>query len=211
MDALEFCQKILEQVDTDVELSTITDDVMGEKALTWTNMAIADVFTASEQWSWREGRTTLTTVVGQSDYTLAATIDPDTIESLVRTSDKYPLTYLDHEEYYEQAYQLAQYTGDSQYYTVIEQKIVLIPTPTTVTSYTYTYQKNPDVLTADDSTTIIPVKWHHILLQGALAYAKLYLGDPDSGAQFKIFSDGVKRMLASNRRYGGRSPGMQPG
>lgn len=54
-------------------------------------------------------------------------------------------------------------------------QLTFYPFPTTLQVYEVKYLKRPTDMSADADLSIIPVKWHHVLVDGALVYGFQYL------------------------------------
>ncbi|MBX2861182.1 MAG: hypothetical protein KTR14_08100 [Vampirovibrio sp.] len=216
MNALQLVNEVLMNLDAEEALSLDSAQGITKRALSWVNTAIAHIFNQSTSWSFREGRGTLSTVQGQEAYTFASTVDVDSIKFINYADTGQPLRYLDYEEWFKRYHLFGYAPSDLNLqerpgcYTLIEQQLLLWPIPDQAYNLEFGYQKNPEILGADTDTTAVPDKWHPLIVQGALYFGKLFLGDPDATAQAVILNKGIKDMLSQNRRYGGRTPGLRP-
>jgi hypothetical protein len=68
--------------------------------------------------------------------------------------------------------------GVANFYALDGQSLHLYPTPNQVSNLTLRYWLLPSPMVADTDTPIIPVDWHHLLIEGAVA--RCYWAEDDS-------------------------------
>jgi hypothetical protein len=210
INALDLVNYVLRHTDYPAELSEIAEDTMGVRALDCVNQAIEEIFNANHRWRWRRTINTLSLTASQEATDLPATVDPDTIEDVLRTSDNQSLTFYEVWEWQQQKKGRGSSSGDPEIYTIVNDQILVFPTPSSGKSVSFYAQTLPEVLASTADTTTIPSKWHFsALAPAALYYMKLFLGDPDIGAQERIKQRGLQAMLTHNERYSGRQGGMK--
>ena len=137
----------------------------------------------------------------QRDYTVATTgyvqLPSDWLQhiAIVVTSpaNTYDaLTYIGVEEYYD--LQKRNMTGTSRYYTIIDDKILLLPVPTSNTTLEITYYGKIPALSVGNTTNWLLTRSPDLYLYTALIQAEAYLVNDDriplwSAAAGKIIAD----------------------
>lgn len=205
MNYLELVNEVLSELDTPT-VSTLTGAIgMPKRAMRWVNRIIFDIFSRSNDWSFREATGILNTVAGVDTYGLAVNVDLDGFKSIVVRESKTPLHYLDYEDW-DQRHSI---TGLPGCFTIYQNQIILSPAPNKVYTLDYKFQVKPTKLVNDVDSPIIPEKWQYVLVDGAVYRAKLFLNDEDFRDQQAQYEQGIKLMQAHNRDYFGRETGMQ--
>lgn len=142
-----------------------------------------------EDWPWLEA-----TATGAPPLAIT---DLRTIESVINTTNQAKLTPLDRRLITDMDYTLATTGTPSYYYTTGTTTVAVYPANTGV-SLSVRYWKVPTALSADGDTPALPARFHHLLVDGAAAYAYL---DTDNfeGSQTALgfFNDGKARMRDS--------------
>lgn len=212
--ALQLTNTVLLQVDYQKgSVTTITEDLMSQRALAALNMAYEEIVNHCHFWSWREVTNTLSLVIGTTDYTLPTTVDIDTIKDVRDSSTDENLIYVPSSEFYRLKESLLQVSsGGSEYpryYTLEDSKLKLLYTADTAGTLKYQAQLVYTALAVDGDEPIIPQKYQNVLTLGGVYYLKLFLGDQDQDKQYLLFQKGLTRMLTHNKRYGGHVQGMR--
>jgi hypothetical protein len=205
MNYLELVNEVLSELDTPTVATLTGATGLPKRTMRWVNRIIFDIFSRSNDWSFREATGILNTVAGVDTYSLAANVDVDGFKSVVVRESKSPLHYLDYEDWD----QRNSITGLPGCFTIYQNQIILSPSPDRVYTLDYKFQVKPTLLVNDADSPIIPEKWQYVLVDGAVYRAKLFLNDEDFRDQQALYEQGIKLMLAHNRDYLGREPGMQ--
>lgn len=217
---LQLCNKVLERNDLNtVSGVTDTSQPLLTQVKNFINDVIIDIINASLDWSWREATGTLSVLAGTITYSLPSTVDIDGIKSFKYSDTFQPLNYLSYNEFDQDlfAYNYDLYLNTTQQtlaraniFTIVGNQIILYPTPTANATLVYRYQQIPSELAIDADTPIIPVKYQNIIVYGASAMLRNFLGNnAGSIADTTLFSDGLQRMLGHNRKYINSHPTMK--
>lgn len=205
MNYLELVNEVLSELDTPTVATLTGATGLPKRAMRWVNRIIFDIYSRSNDWSFREATGILNTVAGVDTYSLAANVDLDGFKSVVVRECKTPLHYLDYEDW-DQHNPTTSLPGG---FTIYQNQIILSPAPDRVYTLDYKFQVKPTLLVNDADSPIIPEKWQYVLVDGAVYRAKLFLNDEDFRDQQAQYEQGIKLMLAHNRDYFGRETGMQ--
>lgn len=206
MNYLELVNEVLSELDAPGVTTLVGASGITKRAMGWINQVIFDIYSRSNDWSFREASTTLSTIAATAAYNLPSTVDTDSIKSLTRQNGQTPLQYIDYETWEE----LAAHSGIPNAFTLFQNQLFLYPIPDSAYTLTYRYQRNPVRLVNDTDTPAIFDKWHYVIVHGAAYKAKLFLNDEDQQDQRVIYEQGVKKMLNHNRDMLGRVTGMNP-
>lgn len=205
MNFLEIVNEVLNELDTPTVTTLSGATGLTKRVMNWVNRTLSDLYNRSNDWSFREASGSLTTVVGIESYSLAATVDVDSLKTVVLRDTKMPLTYVDYEDWE----RLGTVSGLPGCYTLFQNQLLLSPKPNKAYTLDYRFQVKLTKLVNDTDTPMIPDKWHHVIVDGSTHRAKLFLNDEDFRDQQALYEQGIKLMLAHNRDYLNRETGMQ--
>jgi hypothetical protein len=161
MNYLELVNEVLSELDTPTVATLTGATGLPKRAMRWVNRIIFDIFSRSNDWSFREATGILNTVAGVDTYSLAANVDLDGFKSLVVRESKTPLHYLDYEDWDERN----SITGLPGCFTIYQNQIILSPAPDRVYTLDYKFQVKPTPLVTDADSPIIPEKWQYVLIR----------------------------------------------
>lgn len=132
----------------------------------WVNDRYAALWNADE-WIFKYGKTNVTAATGSSLITDLP--DDFGIAVGVWRADGMPLVWMPPKAF-ENLYQGAADTGAPEFFTIIDQAIIVGPTSNeTSSSYLLLYEKRMTPLVADSDVPAIPAQHHYLLVVGALA------------------------------------------
>lgn len=144
---------------------------------------------------------TLSTVAGQSQYSLASDASPTSLVSgsLTHYGERVALnrvspTYVSKLDTSQQ--------GKPAFYWFEDGLLTLWPTPNTSYTLNYAYAAVPEPLTQDSQTPAVPAEWERVLIQGAQAYLERFLGDENANGTFNLYQNGLSLL----KRKGARQP-----
>jgi hypothetical protein len=206
MNYLELVNEVLQELDAQPVATLVGATGLVRRAMTWVNRTMVDIASRSNDWSFREAETTLNMTPNVAMVALPNTVDADTIKTVADAATGVPLASVDY-EFWET---LSLASGPPLVYSLFSQQLLLYPTPTQAGSLVLRYQLNPVKLVNNTDLPLIPEKWHHVIVSGAVFYGKLFLSDPDYKDQFILYEQQIKSMLSHNRDGLGRHPGMMP-
>jgi len=171
------------------------------------NNSIRNILQTGQEWPFLKTTQTQTLVAGTRQYDFPAdysSADLDTFYIKKLTSvDNTPmhLPVIAFAEY-TQTYRHFDDTGDQTgistptlVYQTNEEKFGVTPIPDNVYEVEYVYYKFPAELSAFDDTAIIPDRFKHVLIDGAMMYMMRFRSNEQSAAMHqKNFEDGIKMM-----------------
>jgi hypothetical protein len=216
LNYLTLVNRVLNETDESevVQGSFASATGLAKRVKNWINDVCNDLTMRSNDWAWRQALGTITTVSGTATYAVASGCDPDSIKVLYYSDTLVPLQYWDFEEFHRNYSQLSSNSSAvanqrPTIYTIFQNQFLLWPTPAAVYTIKYGYLTlHTDLALYSDSPTI-PAQWQHVIIKGATAYAKKFLGDADAGSEFQLYEQQIKQMFAQNRRYVDRQPAMR--
>ena len=185
------------------------DSVRGVQALAKeaVNSSIRLILQDGQEWPFLKQTYTETLVAGTRQYDFPAdmgTVDWDTfyLKRLTsRENEPVALRPISYEEYI-QRYRGRDDTGDAagdgapQYvYQTYEEKFGVTPVPDDAYEVEYVYWAVPSDMTAFNSTCIIPSRFDHVVVDGAVMYMMRFRSNEQSAAIHQNnFQDGIKAM-----------------
>lgn len=89
-------------------------------------------------------------------------------------------------------------------------QLTFYPFPTTPQVYEVKYLKRLTDMSADAELSVIPVKWHHVLIEGALVYGFNYLRKPDLAKYWtELYASHLQTMMQNCRESLDEIPVLQ--
>lgn len=121
--------------------------------------------------------------------------DLRTISRVIDTTNKYKLRPMDVRNITDEDTDLTT-TGTPSYYYVTSGTVVNVYPANTTNSITVNYWKVPTELSGDDDTLVVPARFHHVIVDGACAYAYLDSDNPEMAGQMaSVWEAGKARMV----------------
>ena len=172
------------------------------------NNSIRNIIQTGQEWSFLKTTYTQTLTAGTRLYAFPAdfaTVDWDTfylkkLDSANNTPSFLPTISF---EEYTQRFRGLDDEGDSgsgisapqQVYQTLEAKFGVTPVPNNSYQIEYVYWSFPSDLTAFDDTSVIPDRFNHVLIDGAMMYMMRFRSNDQSAAiHQQNFEDGIKSM-----------------
>ena len=201
-----------------VRLNEVTLDTAGDGFLTVRNVqalakdainnSIRNIIQTGQEWSFLKTTYTETLAAGTRLYSFPAdfaTVDWDTfylkkLDSANNTPSFLPTISF---EEYTQRFRGLDDEGDSgsgisapqQVYQTLEAKFGVTPVPNNSYQVEYVYWSFPSDLTAFDDTSVIPDRFNHVVIDGAMMYMMRFRSNDQSAAiHQQNFEDGIKSM-----------------
>lgn len=140
----------------------------------WVNDRYAALW-AADEWIFKYGKANVTATAGSN---LISDLPSDFGVSLgLWRADGYPLRWVPPRDF-ESLYQGSTDTAGPQFFTVINQAVIVGPTSNeTSSNYLLLYEKRMTPLVADGDIPAIPPQHHYLLVVGALAMGLMLLND----------------------------------
>lgn len=170
------------------------------------NASIREILQSAQEWYFTLETSTETCVVGQSSYSFPADYskaDWDTfyIRSLDESNTARRLPLLNYDEYTKHHRPSEDESGESGYttpmyvYMTLDQKFGVTPLPDKEYVIEYRYWKFPSDLVLSTDVMIIPERFKHIVVDGAMMYMMQFRSNDQSYAFYKQkFEEGVNTM-----------------
>jgi hypothetical protein len=171
------------------------------------NNSIRNILQTGQEWPFLKTTQTQTLVAGTRQYDFPAdysSADLDTFYIKKLTSvDNTPMhlpviTFAEYTQTYRHFDDTGNQSGISTptlVYQTNEEKFGVTPIPDNVYEVEYVYYKFPAELSAFDDTAIIPDRFKHVLIDGAMMYMMRFRSNEQSAAMHqKNFEDGIKMM-----------------
>ena len=172
------------------------------------NNSIRNIIQTGQQWSFLKNTYTETLTAGTRLYSFPAdfaTVDWDTfylkkLDSANNTPSFLPTISF---EEYTQRFRGLDDEGDSgsgisapqQVYQTLEAKFGVTPVPNNSYQVEYVYWSFPSDLTAFNDTSVIPDRFNHVVIDGAMMYMMRFRSNDQSAAiHQQNFEDGIKSM-----------------
>lgn len=184
---LELCQRVASDSGTvnGAQPTTVVGQTLRlGKIVRWTNDAWRSIQNASGSWRWMRGDFAGQTVASTRAYSGAdfsltrfgewiCRGDDEERYSIFLTatgvSDEQPLRFIDYDRFYA-AFMRGTQTADRPVYFTItpENTLALHPIPDAIYTVRGPYRKTTQEMTADDNVPEMPVRFHHLIADGAL-------------------------------------------
>ena len=201
-----------------VRLNEVTLDTAGDGFLTVRNVqalakdainnSIRNIIQTGQEWSFLKNTYTETLAAGTRLYSFPAdfaTVDWDTfylkkLDSANNTPSFLPTISF---EEYTQRFRGLDDEGDSgsgisapqRVYQTLEAKFGVTPVPNNSYQIEYVYWSFPSDLTAFNDTSVIPDRFNHVVIDGAMMYMMRFRSNDQSAAiHQQNFEDGIKSM-----------------
>ena len=201
-----------------VRLNEVTLDTAGDGFLTVRNVqalakdainnSIRNIIQTGQEWSFLKTTYTQTLTAGTRLYAFPAdfaTVDWDTfyLKELGSASNTPSFLPTISFEEYTQRFRGLDDQGDSgsgisapeRVYQTLEAKFGVTPVPNNSYEVEYVYWSFPSDLTLYDDTSVIPDRFYHVVIDGAMMYMMRFRSNEQSAAMHQNnFEDGIKTM-----------------
>lgn len=171
------------------------------------NNAIRDINQTHYEWPFNHAIETLTLVPGQTRYPYpsnTSTVNYETFrikEDTTFNNDTVKLSSLTYEEYLSRFVD-QEYTSDVTRQGIPEyivhppsQEIIVSPAPDNAYELVYEYYTFGDDLAVSTDVPIIPSRFKHVIIEGAIYHAYMFRGNEQSATMAKSkFEEALKRM-----------------
>lgn len=178
--------------------STVKDSV---------NAAIRDINQTHYEWPFNHQTETVTLTVGQSRYPFeadASSVNFETFrikENITFNNDTVKLKSMTYEEYLTRFVD-QEYTTDTSIRNLPQfvvqtpsEEFIISPPPDNAYELVYEYYSVSNDLEAATDVPVIPARFRHVIVEGALYHAYMFRGNEQSAAMAKSkFEEGLKRM-----------------
>ena len=169
------------------------------------NSAIMHISQKNDKWPFYFQTTTMALTPSQIKYSYpdgAESIKMDSFRLIKSASLNNDTTYLTEGDY-EQALKDSLDVDSGDYNVGIPSTVFrypdlsfgVYPAPSSAFNLKYEWYKLPATLDQYNDVPDIPYQWRHIIVNGAMMYAYMFRGDPDSSSLMQtIFEDNIKYM-----------------
>lgn len=166
------------------------------------NEAYRDVLQASPLWPWNEAQPANLTFPANTFAGVALPADLWQVEAVWDQTDFLPLVPLEGRSDYLNQYPQQNEVGIPQHYRIFNSKLFIYPAPTVSTQVRVDGVQRPADLVSGTDVPVFPVAYHHMLVDGALAYAYQDDGNLDlSKASAMRFEGILARMRQDLLQY----------
>lgn len=173
----------------------------------WVNLAQQEIARA-DNWHFLGATSSLTTTSGISEYALSGNCDK--VLAMWQATTPAKLAYLDAVDFVKMFPDPSD-TGEPRCYTLFKEGYTqLYPIPNGTYTVFYKYKKMLPDLSSDSDTSLIPKKWHELLIHGALARAYQYNDDTRYQDSYTIFKNGVQEMRKEEFNQFDNEPSIKP-
>lgn len=205
MNYLQLCNAVLKELN-EVEITNVSSTRGIQSAVKdFINKSQKDIINSELEWPFTYSSSTVTTVSGTGEYSLAAdlkTVDQDTVYiDLGGSKSLLPLEYLAYDEYIRDYLSLNSDPNDnhlaepSAFYITQDLKLGLYPEPNGAYTVSYQYWSTHSDMVANTDVPVVPERFHDIIVNRAKYYAYMLRSDLQS-AQLtdRDYREGVTRM-----------------
>jgi len=205
MNYLQLCNAVLKELN-EVEITNVSSTRGIQSAVKdFINKSQKDIINSELEWPFTYSSSTVTTVSGTGEYSLAAdlkTVDQDTVYiDLGGSKSLLPLEYLAYDEYIRDYLSLNSDPNDnhlaepSAFYITQELKLGLYPEPNGAYTVSYQYWSTHSDMVTNTDVPVVPERFHDIIVNRAKYYAYMLRSDLQS-AQLtdRDYREGVTRM-----------------
>lgn len=180
---LDLVNLVLDEIDED-QLTTVSfaseADASIRRVKNYIRMKYRELFFERQDWSWARLHQTLSTVAGVATYTLDAQTDYQRLQSVYLPGEP-PVELVPYQEYLRKVQEFqGVITGRPYLATVLNDQLVLFPTPAEAYTVNVIGSKIYTELMAWDHVPALPDNMIHVLFYHATYLAKLHDNEADA-------------------------------
>lgn len=197
MTFLELCQRVRQEsgISGSGPESVLNQRSILQKVVEWVRQADLDIQRLHGDWFflWRMGNANLT--AGITQYTSASLNLPGTLQDLLMLDiNGYPLRYYSWKEFKAARRQLNEQQGLPTEYTIRPDNVIVInPAPSSDIVATAEYSIAVEPLTNDNDESVIPTRFHDIIVHKALMY---YASHEEDASLYQVHESRYEQVLS---------------